>query len=470
MAYSEDGSEVLVLMGRSRAAMNAFGTLAWWPALGGKARPILDNAGWSDWAKKGHFLVVVREEGAARVLDVVEASGPKRRTLFRTAGAISDVRISPDEKEVAFIDHPSRRDDAGQVRIVRVDGSQSRILGSMFERCSGLDWNARTNEIWFTAGRGNIYNTTLWAMKRSGQLRAIYTFSDFFVLQDVGETGCLFVASSGGTNLILRKDGGAPRDFSWLGSTIVNDLSPDKKSVLFVDGTAAEKTLGTWVRPLDGGEALRISDGDPGKFSPDGRWVVGTSRHISGPPQLLLVPAIGGKTRQLTHDQAAYSDPSFAGSKELLFVRTENGRSEVWRMATDGTGARPLGVTGCSAPTAHPSGGSFLCLGGPEGRALLEYRRGASSPPRTIHELAGDVAFVYARWSESGDQIFVLTSDRKLLTVETSSGAIVREELIPFAEGVGDESLIAAAVSSDAKIQTYSISHFSSRLYMSRGF
>ena len=154
MAYSEDGSEVLVLVGRSRAAMNAFGTLAWWPALGGKPRPILENAGWSDWAKKGRFLVVVREEGAARVLDVVEATGQKRRTLFRTAGAISDVRISPDEKEVAFIDHPSRRDDAGQVRIVAMDGSHLRVLGSMFERCSGLDWNSPERTSLVTAAKG----------------------------------------------------------------------------------------------------------------------------------------------------------------------------------------------------------------------------------------------------------------------------------------------------------------------------
>ena len=207
------------------------------------------------------------------------------------------------------------------------------------------------------------------------------------MLQDVGETGCLFVASSGGMNLLLRRGGGALRDFSWLGLTLVYDISPDGKSVLFLDGTAAEKTLGTWVRPLDGEEALRISDGDPGKFSPDGRWVVGTSRHVSGPPQLLLVPAIGGKTRQLTNDQAVYSDPSFAGSKELLFVRTENGRSEVWRMATDGSGARSLGAEGCSSPAGHPSGGSFLCVGGPEGRALLEYRRDRGVAPRTIHQL-----------------------------------------------------------------------------------
>ena len=48
--------------------------------------------------------------------------------LYRTTGAITYVSISPDETEVAFIHHPSRSDDAGEVRIVSVDGTRGRGL------------------------------------------------------------------------------------------------------------------------------------------------------------------------------------------------------------------------------------------------------------------------------------------------------------------------------------------------------
>ena len=84
MAFSEDGSEVLVQLGRSRPTLNYFGTLAWWPALGGKARPFLENSGWADWAKKGRFVAVVQEEGSQRVLQVRDAAGKLLRPLFRT--------------------------------------------------------------------------------------------------------------------------------------------------------------------------------------------------------------------------------------------------------------------------------------------------------------------------------------------------------------------------------------------------
>src|SRR6185369_1626152 len=70
LAFSGDGSQVLVLVGASRLSMNESGTLAWWPSLGGKPRRILDNAGWADAAKNGQFLVAVRDLGAERVLEL----------------------------------------------------------------------------------------------------------------------------------------------------------------------------------------------------------------------------------------------------------------------------------------------------------------------------------------------------------------------------------------------------------------
>ena len=50
------------------------------------------------------------------------------------------------------------------------------------------------------------------------------------------------------------------RDYTWLGSTIVTDISPDAKSLLFTDGgPSMEWSAATWVRPLDGADAVRIA-------------------------------------------------------------------------------------------------------------------------------------------------------------------------------------------------------------------
>ena len=76
---------------------------------------------------------------------------------------------------------------------------------------------------------------------------------------------------------------------------------------------------------------------------------------------------------------------------------------------------------------------------------------------------------MYARWNALGDRIFAVTTDRRLLTLDASTGAVLREQQVPLREGIGGESLLAAACSPDGATQAYSISYTSSRLYLGRG-
>src|SRR5262249_28643617 len=218
MAFNRDGSQVLVLLGLSRAAINANGTLAWKPPLGGKARPILQNVGWADWADTSKRLAVVRDTGPERLLEIRKEDGSLERSIFRTSGAISYVRFSPNEKRVAFIHHPSRWDDGGEVRVAEADGSGSRALTTQFERCAELDWTTRTGDIWFPASTGSSDNSTLWKVGSSGPPRPIQSLPDFFVLQDVSPSGdrSLVVSSSEGTGLFVRTRDGPLKDLTWL--------------------------------------------------------------------------------------------------------------------------------------------------------------------------------------------------------------------------------------------------------------
>jgi hypothetical protein len=470
MAYSPDGSQLLVLLGWSRAAINSRGTLAWWPALGGKPRPILQNAGWADWSESSRLIAVVRDTGAERVLDVRRANGTLELSVFRTSGGISYVRFSPDGKRIAFIHHPSRYDDAGEVRIAETGRPISRALTPKFERCVGLDWNDRTGDIWFTASRTNIYNSTLWKVSLAGKLRPIQSLPDFFTLQDVSPSGtrCLVISSASGMGLFVRRSGGPSKDLTWLGFSVITDISPDGKSFLFVDGGTSEKSFGTWMRPLDGGDAVRLGAATSGQFSPDGRSIIALTPQASGPQQLVLFPVGPGATRQLTFSQASHSSPSFAGSDTILFVRSQAGKSEVWRMATDGARSRSLGADGCDLPSASPSGQSFLCRGGDTRGALYLFpmEKGAG---RKLYELSTGKTLNYARWSGSGSEIFAVTNDLRLLTIDASTGRILAMEAVDLGEGIGSDSLRAVAFSADASIQAYSFERSSSGLYLADG-
>ena len=470
MAFLSDGSQALVLVGPSRAAINAQGTLAWWPALGGKARPIVQNAGWSDWSESARLLAVVRDTGPERVLDVRRADGALERTVFRTVGAMSYVRFSPDGTRIAFIHHPSRYDDAGEVRIAETARASSRALTPRFERAAGLDWNERSGDVWFTASRANLYSSTLWRVNVSGALAEIQPLPDFFALQDVSRsgTGCLLISSASGTAMFARQPKLPPKDLTWLGFSQVSDLSADGRSVLFVDGGATAKSYGTWSRSLDGGEAVRLGSATSGKFSPDEHSIIALTPQSAGPEQLVLVPVGPGETRQLTFSNASHAMPSFAGPKTILFVRSHAGTSEVWTIQTDGTGARSLGAEGCDMPSPSPSGRSFVCRAGVAKNALYVYpmEKGAG---RKLYEVPDRNTFVAARWNGTGDRIFAVTDDLRLLTVDAATGRTVAEEAVDLGGAVGSDSLIAAAMSPDATVQVYSFERFSSGLYLAYG-
>jgi hypothetical protein len=469
MAFSEDGSEVLVLLGASRPSLNARGTLAVWPAVGGRPRPIVDDAGWGDWAGGGRLVVFVRDLGAEHAL--VRREAGDERTLFRTAGALSYVRVSQDRTDVAFIHHASRGDDAGEVRVMPLDGSgEARPLTPIFERCFGLDWNARTREIWFTAASAHHHGTTLLAVDGSGRRRTLYTLPETAVLESVSPDGerCLLNLRDDRRTLAVRQGQELPRDLTWLGMSLAADVSPDGRMVAFWDGGASERSSGTWLRPLEGTDAVRLGDGEPKRFSDDGRSLVAV-RRTAGRTYFLLIPVGAGTTRSLAPPDPDSDSPSFSGPDALLFIRPVGGRKQVWRMQLDGSGARSLGLDDCTDPMTSPSGDSFLAICG-GGESALEIHSITGRPGRRLFELPPDDQFVYARWNKSGDRVFGLTMHRRFVTLDSSSGRVLAEErLPPLGKGEEADLLDAGAVSANGSVQAYSAGRISSRLYVAEG-
>jgi len=470
MAITPDGSEVLALLGRTRAAINAQGTLAWWPALGGQPRPILENSGWADWSATAAALAVVRDIGAERVLEVRKRDGSLERAIFRTVGGISFVRFSPDGRTIAFIHHPSRYDSAGEIRIAETRRAGSRSLTPIFERCAGLSWNARTGAIWFTASRANIYSTTLWSVGLTGTPRLVQALPDVFTLQDLSVSGdrCLITSNASGRGMIVRTAGAPPKDFTWLGVSMVADVSPDGKRILFSDSGGNERSFGSWMRPLGGGDAVLLGTANPGAFAPDGQSIVATTPQALGPPQIVLVSVGAGPLRQLTHDSASLSGPSFAGPDTILFERVVAGSSDIWRMAIDGTRARSIGAEGCDMPTASPSGLSFLARCGETKGSLYVFplEKGGG---RKVIELPDGETFIYARWSRSGEKVYAVTPSLRFLTVDSTTGKLLAEETVTLGEPLAPHALRAAAFNDDATIQAYSFERFSSGLYLADG-
>jgi serine/threonine protein kinase len=128
-------------------AFAPMGMLARVPLSGSAPRPVEDNISFADWSPDGKELAVVREGDQGYQLEY-----PLGKILYRTAGYISQPRVSPDADRVAFLDHALANDNRGSLAVVDRAGTK-KTLTSEYVAAEGLAWSAKGDEVWFSAAR-----------------------------------------------------------------------------------------------------------------------------------------------------------------------------------------------------------------------------------------------------------------------------------------------------------------------------
>ena len=271
------------------------GTLARVPPMGGAAREIMHGVLEADWTPDGQQLAIARnKEGTCRI------EFPPGQTLFQTSGWISQMRFSRDGQCIAFLHHPSLSADSGSVCVVDRQGNV-RTLGEPWGTARGLAWSADGNEVWFSAdqegaARG-IYGITL-----DGQQRRVLQLASNLTLHDVSRSGSVLVAHGAERAGISAMLAGEERevDLSWLDWSLVKDLSPDGRRILFDEsGEGGGAAASVYLRATDGSPAMRLGDGISRAISPDGSSVLVSKLGHSTFGGLSLLPTGVGEPREI---------------------------------------------------------------------------------------------------------------------------------------------------------------------------
>ncbi len=378
------------------------GTLAAMPLAGGAPRELLEDVDFADWDPEGEELAVVRAaDGRYRI------EYPIGNVLFTTEGWITHLRFSPDGKLIAFCEHPVIGSPAGSVSVVDLEGNRRRISDG-WEFLLGLAWSPTGDEIWFNASRERPL-PQVWATSLSGHVRRLLAAGLATYLTDTRADGkaLLFLYRVGARMMALAPGSDVEKNLSWFDWSTVADLSPDGARLLFYEwGEATNGVPTVYVRPTDGGDAVRLGAGKALALSPDQRNALAVR---GGPPRLVILPLGPGEERELDSSGITeyHSARWFPDGRHLLFVgEGKDGVMRSYYQDVDGGLPTPAPVLGVLAVLISPDGERIAGYG-LDGERYLCDAGGESCLPIAGSE-PGDKL---VEWSEDGTSIYVRGAD-----------------------------------------------------------
>src|SRR5664280_418275 len=289
---------------------------------------------------RDHLSEAVSGETAAAETGVAPAEElPTFQRLSFRRGTILSARFAPDGRTVVY--GAAWEGEPCRLFSTRPESPESSALTLPDAEILSI---SRTGQMAISlerrwAGRF-IWSGTLAQVPLSGGAPRELT------IQDVFADGRILMTSDNGKVGVIGRPPGSDRDrdLSLLDWSLVRDLSPDGKQLLFDEtgeGGGARHAL--YMRRTDGSPAVQLGVGWAGSFSPDGRWVA-TTGHAPGGRAITLLPVKAGEPQTLPrHDLAIHRTWGLPDGKRLLVAANAPGEGlRLFVQGLDGATPRPI--------------------------------------------------------------------------------------------------------------------------------
>ncbi len=462
LSVSSKGEMAVSLHPVNTAAFTQSGTLARVPLAGGAPREVVDKVDWADWTPDGQSLAVIRPgPNAAPHLEF-----PVGTAIYEPEGWVSHVRFSPNGDWLAIADHVQGGDD-GRIVILNPHGKR-KASSSFYSSVEGLAWTPNGKEVWYSAVPAGAARS-IYALNLSGKERLIYRSPGGLTIHDISRTGLVLLTADKARIGISALPPGETRErsLSWFDWSLLADMSPDGKSILFSEtGEAMGGNYSIFLRKTDGSPAVRLGEGGLAALSPDGQWVIS---EVGSPAKLVLLPTGVGEPRELSDNKTEHFNASWTpDSKSIVFSSNETGHpARTFLLDLQGGAPRPL----------TPEGTVGLRVS-PDGKYLLA---GDTKRQRWLYPIAGGEPQKLNLSPNPDERVVSFSADGKSLLMRTVSipVKITRvdiatghhepwKEIVP-ADLAGVQSLPSIKFSADGKAYAYSIARVLSDLYVVDG-
>lgn len=441
------------------------GTLARVPLNGGAPRELLPEARAADWSPTGELAAVRRTEGKSRL------EFPIGNVLYESAGWISSPRFSPRGDSIAFLDHPSLPDDRGVVSVVDLSGKK-RTLSGFWESLRGLAWSPTGDEVWFAATHSGV-DRALYAVTLNGHERRVLSVVGGLSLDDISHDGRVVISRDNERLGILYVGPGEtePKELSWEDWSMVRDITPDGKRILFgAEGENSGFLYQVGLRPTDGSAPVMLGAGGAQSLSPDGKWAL--SIMPSPNDQIVLLPIGAGNSKTL--ERGAVERYGFDGAKwfpdsrQIVFIGYEAGHGpRCYVQSIDAGKPRAITPDGMMYCSVSPTGRILAVT--QDSRALLYSSQSSERPEKEFQFEKGETP---SAWTSDGKFLYLaqtLNQPATIARLEIESGhrSFWKQIALPRDRaGIKSEGLV---ITPDGQSYAYTYGNHSSDLYLVDG-
>ena len=368
---------------------------------------------------------------------VVPTAGGTPQRLTSMAGNESEPAWSPDNRHIAFVAKRGA-DTVPQLYVIPADGGEAVRVGDVPTGVSTPKWfpdSARISfisRVWPDVTDWQQARERLEAREKSKAKaqtwdRPLVTYWDHFI--DDRQAHVFWVPREGGTPTAITLGTGYELSRRETGSDSY-DISPDGAEVAFaadVDRTGVDSNFDILVVPATGGKARNLTaenaaDDENPQYSPDGRWLSYTRQTIKGfygdSHQAMLIDRGNEARSRLAADwDRSLEDLDWAPDSRSLYASIDDaGTQRVYRI--DVANGRQSTVTGAS---------SFygLAIAG-RPAALVGVRQSFSEPPTLVRIATRDGAVT--KLSDHNDAQLAATAFGKVesLTYQGGGGADIQ--------------------------------------------
>ncbi len=462
LSVSSRGEMAVLTSAKFLGAHRLFrGTLATLPIGSEAPRAVLDDVRDADWSPDGTKLAIIRT-----VAGVDRVEFPIGTVLYEAPGYLSDLRVSPRGDRIAFLRHPIRWDDRGEVVAVDLAGRHT-VLAKDFESIEGLAWDSGGERVLFAATASGSSNYSILAVTREGGLSVVLPSPSGLTFYDARPDGRWLLAREDSQDQIMVLAPGAKdqSDLSWLDYGDNPALSSDGRTMLFTEqAEAAGPYYAVCLRRTDGSPVVRLGDGGSSGLSPDGAWALALVH--TTPPKLMIYPTGAGVQRQLAQGLFAsilsagwYPD----GSKVLVCGSRAAEPSRCFAVDLAGGEPKPVTPEGTTDGQVSPEGTRVIAKDGSAKFAVYAMDGSAPSPVPAI-----SAAERILHWSSDGRSVLVADLsgvparvDRLVLATGARSFFI---ELAPENRAAASY-IYSASFSADERSYAYSLLRNRSSLY-----